>query len=385
MLHRHITHWLETRWITPAYSGWLMTGLALFFFGAATNTMAGWLYVMSGVMLALLAIAAVLTERSLRQIQISRPPILPVSVGEPLAVELAIANRSNQPKPLFQVYDLLPPGLTQPAPQSIDVIPAQGVYNWRYSQPTQRRGVYRWQTVQLRTGAPLGLFWCRRQQTVKAIAIVYPTVLPLTQCPIIDDLGKDNNYRVQHDYRATAATEGLTRTVRPYRWGDSTRLIHWRSSARYGELRVRELENYTGGQELVVCLDSAIAWYAEAFEQAVTAAASLYFYAVQRGLQVCLWTAGSGLVRGDRAVLETLAAIQAQEEPTADDLPNLPLLWLTPNLNSVGTLPHGSRWLLWSAPTPPFRSSPPADPLHPGLMIQPNESLQLQLQAHPTG
>ncbi|WP_198007599.1 DUF58 domain-containing protein [Dactylococcopsis salina] len=36
-------------------------------------------------------------------------------------------------------------------------------------------------------------------------------------------------------------------------------MIHWRSSARYGELRVRELELSIGGQYVVICLNSAIA------------------------------------------------------------------------------------------------------------------------------
>jgi hypothetical protein len=38
------------------------------------------------------------------------------------------------------------------------------------------------------------------------------------------------------------ATEGITRALRPYRWGDPIRLVHWRTSARFGDLRIRELE-----------------------------------------------------------------------------------------------------------------------------------------------
>lgn len=52
-----ITTWLENHWVNPAYGGWLIGGLALFFFGAATNTMAGWLYVISGIMIAIMAAA----------------------------------------------------------------------------------------------------------------------------------------------------------------------------------------------------------------------------------------------------------------------------------------------------------------------------------------
>ncbi|MEI2419271.1 DUF58 domain-containing protein, partial [Arthrospira platensis SPKY2] len=35
---RKITNWLERNWVTPAYAGWLLGFLTVFFFGAATNT-----------------------------------------------------------------------------------------------------------------------------------------------------------------------------------------------------------------------------------------------------------------------------------------------------------------------------------------------------------
>ncbi len=192
---------------------------------------------------------------------------------------------------------------------------------------------------------------------------MYPSVLPLTQCPLVDQIGRDISLQFNSDRRTQAATEGITRSLRPYRWGDPTRLVHWRTSARYGELRVRELEVLTGGQELVICLDSALPWrnvsgdfsngIIEPFEQAVIAATSLYFYAYHRNLNVKLWTAGTGLVQGSQAVLETLAAVQSEEDIRAENLPALPLIWLTQNSTGLGTLPSGSRWLLWPTVSPP--------------------------------
>jgi uncharacterized protein (DUF58 family) len=346
-LLNRLTCWLETHWVNPAYGGWLTGGLALFFFAAATNTMAGWLYVISGIMLAILLIAAVLPIQTLRGIDLQRLPIAPVSVGEPLILEMEISNCKNQLKTLIQVQDNLP----QPLPDLqtvIEQLPAQASHRWTAPQLTEQRGIYRWQTVQIRTAAPLGLFWRQETRVAAAKAVVYPTVLRLTQCPLVDQLGQDTNTPLASLYQSHLATEGITRTLRPYRWGDSTRLIHWRSSARYGELQVRELETYLGGQELVIGLDSASVWEHDCFEQAVIAAASLYFYALQRGIKTSLWTAGGGLVRGDQVVLETLADIHFQER-TRVDLPNLPLLWLTQTPNRVPVLPPGSRWLLWQS------------------------------------
>ncbi len=388
--YRGLIDWLETRWVAPAYSGWLLGGLGLFFFAAATNTMAGWLYVISGVIFALLAIAAVLPKRSLREVQVSRKPISPVSVGEMLTMNLRFENLTHQPKTLIEVRDLLPQRLASPAETSIEVIPARGLYDWVYTQPTQRRGLYRWHTVSLRTATPLGLFWCRQQQSVKATATVYPTVLPLAKCPLVDNIGQAVNPQVQHHRRELGATEGVTQSLRPYRWGDPIRLVHWRTSARYGELRVRELEVYTGGREVVIGLDSAIAWDPEDFEQAVIAAASLYFYAVRQDLEVSLWTAGTGLLRGEQAVLLTLAGTQAGEESRGDRRPQLPLIWLSQSAESFQGLPEGSQRIFWppspqatatQSGAPPSGLSNSLSNSIDGLTIQPDQPLQIQLQA----
>ncbi len=385
---KKILEWLETHWVTPAYSGGLLGGLSIFFFVAATNTLSGWLYVMSGVGLALLAIAAILPERTLRQVSVRRAPIHPVSAGDQITVELIVENQSSKTKTLLQVEDLLPAALGKPVIHSIEEIAPNRPHHWIYSQLVEKRGIYRWQTVHLRTAAPLGLFWCRRPRIAKAIAIVYPTVLPLTHCPLIDEMGRDQSLLLNSDRRAQTASEGLTRSLRPYRWGDPIRMVHWRTSARYGELRVRELETFTGGQELVICLDSAFDWLPDAdptqndFEQAVIAAASLYFYACRQSLQVQLWTAGTGLIQGNQAVLETLAETRSGESIQVSSLPTSPFLWLTQNPDSLNILPPGSRWILWQAIANlnPTTSQNLTVQRNPGILVQPDQSLQMQLQ-----
>lgn len=236
--------------------------------------------------------------------------------------------------------------------------------------------MYQWQTVILRTAAPLGLFWCRRDRNSPAKAIVYPTVFTLTHCPLIDEIGLEDKQIIDSQKRSQSANSGITRSLRPYRTGDPIQLIHWRTSARYGELRVRELEVITGGQEIVIGLDSAGYWQNDNFEQAVTAAASLYFYAVRQQLNVKLWTASTGLIKGDRLVLEALAATTATEETINSNLPLSPLIWLSENSQTLNTLPPGSRWVLWQNSS---QTSNLENKLS-GLTIQAEQSVQLQLQ-----
>ena len=374
-----IADWLENRAVTPAYAGWLLSGMTVFFFGSATNTMAGWLYALSGGTLALLGVAAVLPAKSLRSLKVRRRPIAPVSAGDQITIELEIENRAREPKTLLQVIDILPFVLGEPVVNPIELIEAESTYAHTYYLEVPQRGIYRWQEVYLRTAAPLGLFWCRRRHPVKAVAVVYPQVLPLKTCPIIDRIGQEDSPQLYDRSRSQTATVGLTRNLRPYRHGDPTRLIHWRTSARYGELRVRELEVAAGGQEIIIALDSAAAWQPEEFERAVTVAASLYFYASKRLLNVKLWTAGTGLVSGNRVVLETLAAVNAGED-AVENRPKLPIIWLTQSSASLITLSPGSRWVLWPLVTAETGEKMLEKHDLPGLQIRSDRPLELQLQ-----
>jgi uncharacterized protein (DUF58 family) len=374
----HITKWLETHWATPAYGGWLLMVLTICFFGAATNTMAGWLYVLSGVGVALLGVAAILPARSLQSLTVHRMAILPVTAGADLQITLKIHNPSDRLQSLFQVQDLAPFNRFQPPVTAVESIAPQSEYTWVYQQPTAQRGVYQWDRTVLRSGAPIGLFWSQRYRQAQAIAYVYPQVLKLDRCPLIDGIGDLDRTTDRHlaNRRLELATEGVTRSLRPYRYGDSLRLVHWRTSARYGEFQVRELEIDRGGQDVVVYLDSGTTWDAAHFEQAVIAACSIYFYASKSPhLHVKLWTAGTGMISGDRQVLETLAAVQMNES-TQLEIPQTSLVYLTSRSSNLATLPPGSRWALWThEPLAPKSTAP-------GIVINPDRSLQSQLSSN---
>ena len=101
-----ITNWLENRASTPTYSGWVLAAIAVCFFGAAVNTMAGWLYAISGISIAILMIAAILPPRSLVGLTVTRRPLQPVSAGDELAVQLEIHNHTKQSVSLLQVEDI---------------------------------------------------------------------------------------------------------------------------------------------------------------------------------------------------------------------------------------------------------------------------------------
>ncbi len=375
---RRLNQFLERRWVTPAYAGALLFGINVFLFAAAVNSMAGWLYVITGLILGLLVVAAVLPPRHLQGLVLERGAIAPVHAGDRLRLSLMVTNSTSTLRSGLQVIDRLPRPLwsvtqREPPQQAIAEILPHHTHCWQYEITPPRRGVYHWQQVSLRTASPLGLFWCQRQRCVPTQVVVYPQIVPLQQCPLLDQLGQElsQDWR-DRQHHLHVAQEGITRSLRPYRWGDPLRLVHWRTSARYGELRVREFDTFSGGYAITIALDTSPHWQEEDFEQAIIAAASLYAYSQQQQIPVQFWSPATGILRGKTAVLRTLAELQPQ--PTALNYPIDPLLWLTAQCPTPEQLPPGSLTLLWQPQPPPRQLGI--------LWIERDRPLSLQLQAH---
>jgi uncharacterized protein (DUF58 family) len=377
--------WLETHGAVPAYGGWVLLGLTLCFWLAAANTMAGWLYVLSGLGASLLLVSALLPTQMLRGIEITRSPLYPIHAGEALTIALQLWNRTAQGKGLLLVQDRVPVALGEMTQTAVEAIAPQTSYTWHYCLEPQHRGVYQWQTVVLRTGAPLGLFWSRRLHSIPAKVLVYPRVLPLPRCPLLDEVGPTaRQIRLQQVPVSQQGQEGSTRSLRPYRTGDPMRLVHWRSSARYSELRIRELERFNGGHTFAIALDIAQTWHPDHFEQAVIAAASLYLYALQHNGAAFFWAASTGILQSKPSILEMLAQIQPQ---AVSDLPIQPVIWLTANPDSISRLPLGSRYILWPSEQTvegqevSWKLGAKRSPESLGIIVNSESPLQVQLQS----
>ena len=172
----------------------------------------------------------------------------------------------------------------------------------------ERRCLLEALTLEVRCGITLGFLRPARRfrielETPLAIA---PRPLPVS---LTDALGFD------------AAAD--VRSVRAYVPGDPARLVHWRSTARRGELMVRELEaaDHVRGTELHIRVALAPDDHDRA-EAAASRAAGLAIIAFDAGLRVHLLTcdargprAGSVLTR--RHVGRRLAAAVPGEPPNA--------------------------------------------------------------------
>jgi uncharacterized protein (DUF58 family) len=108
-----------------------------------------------------------------------------------------------------------------------------------------------------------------------------PKHVVLKQFPILEPASSPTD--VLHERARTGAGEEFL-GVRPYRAGDPPRFVHWRSTARLGELVVREYEERALSRMAIV-IGGADAGDppVSAFESLVSAAASVAIYALTTG------------------------------------------------------------------------------------------------------
>ncbi|MFI6823125.1 DUF58 domain-containing protein [Micromonospora sp. NPDC050187] len=186
-------------------------------------------------------------------------------------------------------------------------LPPGGRTRLSYPVPTADRGVLRLGPVRLHRRDPLRL--ALRTQTLAAPDQVWVRprahpVRPLPIGPVLDFEGRLTD-RVLRGSMAFAA-------LREYRSGDDPRQIHWRSTARMGQLIVQDRVDTTEPSAAVLLDTRAAVLDAELFEEAVELTASVVVSTGRSGQSVDLAVLGedvADLARlGARGPLDRLAA-----------------------------------------------------------------------------
>src|SRR5206468_7971063 len=157
-------------------------------------------------------------------------------VGDQLRVTYTLRNTSRWPKFWLEIHNptSLPGGLPG---RALSLTP-RGERSWLVRTPLWRRGHFRIEPLQIRTGDPFGFFEASATVGQGIPLVVYPRIerLPLWELP---PAGLEGSHAAAV---RTLQTTPLATTVRPTAPADSFNRIHWKSTARHGDIQVKEFD-----------------------------------------------------------------------------------------------------------------------------------------------
>ncbi|MFE6865162.1 DUF58 domain-containing protein [Kitasatospora sp. NPDC057692] len=245
-----------------------------------------------GVLLAVLPLAAVLLLANTRYRVASGRRLTPhrAVAGQEARVHLRVDNVSRVPTGLLLLEDKVPYVLG-PRPRFVlDRVEPRGHREVSYRVRSDLRGRYPLGPLQLRLSDPFGMCELNRSFAASDVLTVVPQVLAL---PYVRLSGEWAGQGESHT-RALALAGDDDVILREYRAGDDLRRVHWKSTARYGELMVRREEQPRRARATVL-LDTRETGHrgsgpASSFEWAVSCAASVAAHLLERGYQTRLLT-----------------------------------------------------------------------------------------------
>jgi len=257
-------------------------------------------------------------RRGLRSVRADYRVLNPrTHVGEVLQAIYRVENHDRFGKPWIECWNesTLPSSL----PGRVVGIASRGTRQWLAKVTLTRRGSYRLGPLRVRSGDPFGLFTTDMMVGQPTSVVVFPEVVPLPHwrlppSPI------DGTTRTKRRYEAATP---LVSSVRPYVHGDAINRIHWLSSARHGELHVKEFD-LEQAADLWILLDLDRSVHAgigtdASVETAVTIAASVAMRTLSDNRSVAMTASARRLQlhqpdRGPRVeqkLLHLLANVQA--------------------------------------------------------------------------
>src|SRR6266404_1398078 len=284
----------------------------------------GWhvLYILTYVLLTLFVLSWLWARYSLNKLVFRRSSTAGrVQVGETFDERLMLDNVGLMPKLWVQVAD----GSTLPGHRAGYVASMGGRKRatWRARSVCRQRGRFQLGPVVATSGDPFGLFRSRIFLTSQRELLVLPRVIPLTNFALFTGglPGRGRSSR-----RALQTTTNAT-TIRDYTVGDALSRIHWRSTAHYNRLMVKEFD-LDPAMDAWIFLDmnedvQAGEGEHSTEEYGVTIAATIATYLLRQDLSLGMIVNAQqreflSLDRGDRQlerVLELLAVVKSGSGP----------------------------------------------------------------------
>ena len=236
-------------------------------------------------------------------------------VGSSARIILRLQNLSRLPTGTLLLEDRLPYALGSRPRVVLERLGSHQASSVAYTVRADVRGRYPIGPLVIRLTDPFGL--CELSRSFPSIdrLTVIPQVVPLPTVRLAGEYAGTGDSRA----RSVAVHGEDDAATREYRRGDDLRRVHWRSTARTGELMVRREEQPWESRATVVLDTRVFAHRGEgptaSFEWAVSATASIAMHLRQAGYKLRLVT-GSGIdidaaeSAGEGVILDTLADVK---------------------------------------------------------------------------
>jgi len=283
---------------------------------AAINTGNNLLYLLLGMLLSLIVLSGVMSELSLRDLNVVRRLPTRAQVGRAHLVEIEVFNRKKRvPSYAIEVEDLR---AGQPADKRCFFlkISPNSAQVAAYRRSPQRRGRDRHIGFRIATRFPFGLFEKSREVACEGELIIYPAVDALRLRT--DEAGR----RFGGSGLSGRGSGDEVFGLRPMREGDDPRDIYWRKSTLQDQLVLRERARETR-PDVEIPLEvrrpnGAGDEWSPHFERRIRDVASRAVAHLKRGDGVTIATTSGDRVHADRNVgadrlLRFLALVEAIE------------------------------------------------------------------------
>lgn len=250
-----------------------------------------------------------------------------LTVGQTAKVEVVVEN-GGSPTSVLLMEEQLPYALGGRPRFVVQPMGRGARERLEYSVRPEIRGRHPLGPMQVRLREPFGMVELREELPGAAHLLVTPRITPLTEIRL------GGGWFATGDDHPRSFTVGRVAdvVVREYRRGDDLRRVHWRSTARMGELMVRNEEQLWQARATVILDNRATAHRGtgagSSLEGAVSAAASVAVHLAGLGYQVRL-VSGSGITdawheRGRPLdpfpLLEELAVVGTTDDTELPDL-----------------------------------------------------------------
>ncbi|WP_027346197.1 DUF58 domain-containing protein [Hamadaea tsunoensis] len=216
-----------------------------------------------------------------------------VPVGSASRVVLRLSNMSRLPTGTLLLEDRLPYALGSRPRLVLERLGAGQASSVAYTVRADARGRYEVGPLSIRMTDPFGLCELTRAFPSTDHLVVIPQVVPLPSVRLAGEFAGSGDSRA----RSVSVHGEDDAATREYRHGDDLRRVHWRSTARVGELMVRREEQPWESRATVLLDTRANAHRGEgptaSFEWAVSAAASIAMHLREAGYRVRLVSDGS--------------------------------------------------------------------------------------------